>query len=782
MTRRTAAAASLLFGMNLSILAVAWFFRQTVAPGWKKGPLIDPASPYAPENAMVLFAFAACVFLDVYVLVLAAWRRRGAPRWAPWAALALAAGVSEAGVRGWLVYDMVTYFRPHPTLHWVVRPNLHDFDNLKGGGRIDTNADGMREVTVPREKPDGEYRVLVLGDSSNFGHGVEGDEVWSSVLGTLVPKVTVLNGATPGWTTYQAVEFLRETGLAYRPDMVIAGFNNDPGPEYISDRDRVPGGAVRAANRLLFRFETYLLTREVLLSIVRHGSAQYVKRDAGDEPLYGKLSAEESAGLIPRVSLDDFRANLAALDELAPELVWVNMPINRSEPELVERYVNPTYREAARTLAEERGFRLVDVDMRWLRTRETGLFQDGHVFHPNAAGHRRMAEQIAQEVFEPSQVVSGPPPAPTEATLRFGISSLTPVHAHVLAVLRAMPELAEEHGLELALGDYASGKTQGDDVAKGALDAFFTCEVPAIQMLEGRTDVRAVAAPGSLGRIAVVARGVSEIAGLRGRKVGLAPGSTPAMDWRTWGASAGADVVEHGTDELFAALEDGRIDAAVSWDPWVEDWLRKDPSLKVLAEREFRSVLAVSVPWSTYEAGRGRRLVALVEDALRVAAADRPRWDAAVATLSGWPVEVVRAVADRNVILRDGAGSLGWTDADTQGLQRAAAFAAAGRVRGPELVGLELLDGQWPAPRVAAGKGGPGKRPPGPPPPGAKGPRPGPGGQGPGGLGGPQGPGGPGPGGPGGPQGPGGPPPGPAGAGAAPGVGAPQGGEPTPRP
>jgi hypothetical protein len=32
--RRTAAAMGLLVAMNLAIVALAWVFRQTVAPGW----------------------------------------------------------------------------------------------------------------------------------------------------------------------------------------------------------------------------------------------------------------------------------------------------------------------------------------------------------------------------------------------------------------------------------------------------------------------------------------------------------------------------------------------------------------------------------------------------------------------------------------------------------------------------------------------------------------------------------------------------------------------------
>lgn len=719
-SRRTLFAGAFLLASNLAIVGLAWLFRQTVAPDWKKGPLIDPASPYSPENAMVLFAFAACIALDVYFLSLAVARSRGLRRAGPWLAMALALGVSELGVRAWLAVDMVTYFRPHPTLHWVVRSNLKDFGNLKGGGVITTNADGMREVTVPREKAPGEYRVLVLGDSSNFGHGVEGDEMWSSVLHDLVPRLTVLNGATPGWTTFQAVQFLRETGLAYHPDLVIAGFNNDPGPEYMADSARVLPPIIQSANRVLFRLETYLLSREVLLSMVRHANARYTARKAGDEPLYGKLSADEAAGLVPRVPLNEFEANLRTLAEMSPKFAWIDMPINRSEPELVERYVNPEYRAAAERIAKEVGYTFVDVDERWLRTREPGNFQAGHVFHPNAQGHRRMAEQIAQEMFEPTTVIHGPPAAATEATLRFGISSLTPVHAHVLAVLQAMPELAAKHGLTLEITAYPSGKQQGDDVRSGALDAWFTCEVPAIPMLVDRPDARAVAAPGELGRVAVVGRAAS-LADLRGKKVGFVQGSTPAMDWRDWGRAVGATDVNVATDQQFEALEKGDVDAIVGWDPWVADWLRRDPTLHVLESRSFRSILAVSVPWSTYEPGRASRLIDLVKEALEIAAADRPKWDAEVARISGWPIEVVRAVADQNVQLSGGAIDLSWEALDSEGLARALRFASPGRLQVQDLVGMELLQGQWPRPRSDAGgkgpggPGGPGRMPPGGP-------------------------------------------------------------------
>ncbi len=718
--------------LNAAIVAVAWVFRQTVVPGWKKGPLIDPAAPYSPENAQLLFSVGLCVALDLYVLLLAIWRRFRPPRWwVPWLALLLSAAGAEGALRAWLAVDMVTYFRPHPILHWVVRPDLRDFDNLTGGGRITTNHDGLRmpgpDAVRERGQADPDaFRILVLGDSSNFGHGVEGEEMWSAVLEPALDRLTprrveVINGACPGWTTFQAVEFMRLVGLAYHPDLVIAGFNNDPGPDYLHDADRVlPPGLRRDLSALAWNSELYLLSREVLLSLIRRLSpaarAVYTERHAGDDPKYGKLSAEEAAALVPRVPLPDFLANVSTLHRMGEEegfaFAWIDMPVNRNEPELVERYVDWGYRDAVRGLAKEEGFPVVEVDQRQVRQRARGLHVEGHVFHPNADGHRRLAQQVGHLLVTAGMVpgahgdvhIDGPQPLTDEAILRFGWSSRTPVHAHVGAVLDAMPDLAARHGITLVSHRYDSGKAQGGDVADGSLDAFFTTGVPALHMLDGRPDVRVVGTPGTLGRMGVVAPSsrARQLSDLRGARVGLAEGSTAALRWASWGEGLGAAVVPLRSDALEAALAAGEVDAIVGWDPWVELWLRT-PGRSLLADAPFSSLLAVGIPWAAPmpvpqaapESGaRAAALLALVEDALAVAAADRPRWDAVVAERSGWPVEVVRAVADRNEILSGRARHLDVGAALRAELTETADWLQRPDLGPDQLLGLDLLQGR----------------------------------------------------------------------------------------
>jgi lysophospholipase L1-like esterase/ABC-type nitrate/sulfonate/bicarbonate transport system substrate-binding protein len=624
---------------------------------------------------------------------------------------------------------MVTYFRPHPVLQWVVRPNLKGFANLKGGGTINSNADGMRDVTVGRDKPAGEFRVLVLGDSSNFGHGVEGTETWAAQLQRLVPRLVVLNGACPGWTTTEGLAFLRSVGLSYHPDLVIAGFNNDPGPEYMADSARIPGPWVASLNGMLFQSESYLLAREVTLSLVRRAVSGKDERQAGEEPLYGSLSDDQMKGLVPRVSLEEFLGNIRKMKEDSPDFAWINMPVNRTVPDYVKRYVNNDYRQAAADLAQKEHFRLVDVDDRWRRSREPGLFQDSHVFHPNPQGHLRMAQQIAEELFDPNLSVDGPPPAARTATLRLGLSSFTPVHAHLAAVLAEHPELSARWNLDLDVHTYHSGKEEGEDVAAGRLDAWLSCEVPAVRMMESRPDARIVATPGPLGRIAVVSA-LPDLQALRGGQVGLSRGSTPSMDWQDWGAGLETTVQDHTTDSQFSALEAGQVGALVGWDPWVADWLRQDSRLKVEVSRVFRSVVAVDVLWAVDEPGRARRLVGMLAEALEIAAADRAHYDAKVAEMSGWPVEVVRAVADQNPWLSGEKMSMDLGDVDREGLRRAAAFVGSSS----PFVDPGILDGavpNTPLTRSVASTPGPSSGMPGPsgaqgPPPGQVGPPQGP--------------------------------------------------------
>jgi hypothetical protein len=91
-----------------------------------------------------------------------------------------------------------------------------------------TNADGLRGAALATKRP-GERRILALGDSFTFGHGVQDDETYPAVLeATLRARgrdVRVLNAGVPGYSTDHAyTRFLRDAARL-APDLVLVGIH-----------------------------------------------------------------------------------------------------------------------------------------------------------------------------------------------------------------------------------------------------------------------------------------------------------------------------------------------------------------------------------------------------------------------------------------------------------------------------------------------------------------------------------------------------------------------------
>lgn len=91
---------------------------------------------------------------------------------------------------------------------------------------IQTNSHGFRDDPF-EPKTAGTFRILALGDSFGFGHGVEVDEAYPEILeGLLVEpgrSVEVFNLGVPGYNTRQELAQLRQIGASLEPDLVLLG-------------------------------------------------------------------------------------------------------------------------------------------------------------------------------------------------------------------------------------------------------------------------------------------------------------------------------------------------------------------------------------------------------------------------------------------------------------------------------------------------------------------------------------------------------------------------------
>jgi hypothetical protein len=84
------------------------------------------------------------------------------------------------------------------------------------------NAAGFRDRDFPLEKPAGVFRILVVGDSHAFGFGVPLDKHFTKLLEGYFTNVEVMNLGVSGYGVDQELLFLRDTGFAYHPDLVVA--------------------------------------------------------------------------------------------------------------------------------------------------------------------------------------------------------------------------------------------------------------------------------------------------------------------------------------------------------------------------------------------------------------------------------------------------------------------------------------------------------------------------------------------------------------------------------
>ena len=117
-------------------------------------------------------------------------------------------------------------YRNHPTRLFDLRPNQQVFTHDKPA-RI--NGLGFRGAEVETPKPEGRFRIVVVGDSVTFGNGVGDDETYPAQLARLLngaglAKVEVINAGIPAYDTWQQGLLLEEVVLSLEPDLVVLGF------------------------------------------------------------------------------------------------------------------------------------------------------------------------------------------------------------------------------------------------------------------------------------------------------------------------------------------------------------------------------------------------------------------------------------------------------------------------------------------------------------------------------------------------------------------------------
>ena len=277
--------------------------------------------------------------------------------------------------------------RPNPVYLWELSPNLKgEFKTLDSP--INTNSHGFRMGNVSKKKPEGQFRVMVLGDSSAFGYGVNGNETFSSYLEDFLKTkntkkdIKVINAAVSGYSTFQAMKFMEERGWEFSPDVLIVAFNDDPQAEWIRDSQRVPPKHILPVFKVLYKSMIYLQLRKIMLN-----------RQIAKYPDLIKQPPPVSGVGQNRVSREELKKNLANIigeaKKRGVKVIVVSMPQQIFEDKMLSRY-----RKAMKEAADEGGAKFLDLFHQWEEQKTDGLFFD--VMHPTPEGHKKIGESLSE--------------------------------------------------------------------------------------------------------------------------------------------------------------------------------------------------------------------------------------------------------------------------------------------------------------------------------------------------------------------------------------------------
>jgi lysophospholipase L1-like esterase len=279
---------------------------------------------------------------------------------------------------------------------------------------------GLRGPEVGAAPAPGRRRLLVLGDSVVYGEGLDEPDTFPVLLehelGARGEPSEVLNGAAPGYNTGAELAWLREVGLALRPDAVVVGVS-------LNDYDAAPvmtpfgflsrDPAARGRTPWLSNHSEFYMLARWLVTYARGehwyqvAAHQPPPKDHGppaptfeerwpaiDRAIAGMHKRFYAAPSGP--GWESVRRALVGLRDLAAarglDLTLVIFP-EKDQIELREPNLDPQRQWLA--LCTELDLRCLDVRPAFAAAADAGpLFQDTQ--HPNAAGLRVAARAVAE--------------------------------------------------------------------------------------------------------------------------------------------------------------------------------------------------------------------------------------------------------------------------------------------------------------------------------------------------------------------------------------------------
>ena len=294
------------------------------------------------------------------------------------AALTLLAAVAEGGSRlVWSAEDtalnpQLPWLVDHPTLLWIPQPGLQ----AETADGITTNSLGLRDNEVAPRPPT--TRILSMGESTTWGHGVSGAETYSQRLEARLladgADAEVINAGVSAWSIWQSYVFLVEHGTQLGPDAVLLYHQQSDSEPRLGRSDRARYEARRPWRSLLG-----LLDESRLYSGLRQRLTAPVPGSARVPPADRLVALEGIAAICQSMGTELIVLQPVYRDHAAPDDILQQFAASSSK-------------------------RLIDLPAHRQRdgVSDAVFFLDP--LHPSAAGHDRIAGWIHSEIVGASWI------------------------------------------------------------------------------------------------------------------------------------------------------------------------------------------------------------------------------------------------------------------------------------------------------------------------------------------------------------------------------------------
>jgi lysophospholipase L1-like esterase len=307
------------------------------------------------------------------------------------ASLLLVICLAELGIRtvdpfGISYYEWLGEYQrdKQPDEHLIYR-HKPSWEKRYGDVLVTYNERGLRDRPL-LPKAAGEYRILALGDSVTFGWGVPQNQIFAFRLeqllqGRLQRPVRVINSGVGGYNTVQEVTYFKQEGVTFQPDLVMLTYvQNDieenKGPfvprAWLSLRGQsLPEMVITMLGKLWF----YRLVNHTY----HHALPKQLKEQSSNPSQGGKGWSDSMSALGELVAMCE--------EHKIPLIVFFDGSYPGENNPLFEDVV----RHAHGVPVKDMGQWLEGLD-------EFSLVNSKIDGHPNAEGHRVMAEHMAVEI------------------------------------------------------------------------------------------------------------------------------------------------------------------------------------------------------------------------------------------------------------------------------------------------------------------------------------------------------------------------------------------------